>query len=169
MLICCSINISNYYEGWKLLCCFIFLWKILFHSVLGKTEKYKCIFFFNNVALKIEDYEVKCGQYGDPYSQYGQYCVANIVWPIWWPILTIPAFNPSKRTHTHGALGRQCCRAARGFVHCSRAPQSWYWKRRERWLFTPPTYNSCRTWDSNPRPSGYKSDSISIRPQPPPL
>ncbi len=46
------------------------MWKILFHSVLGKIEKYKCIFFFNNVALKIKDYEVKCGQYGDPYSQF---------------------------------------------------------------------------------------------------
>ncbi len=29
----------------------------------------------------------------------------------------------------------------------------------------PPTYNPCRTWDSNPRPSGYKSNSLSIRPR----
>ncbi len=30
---------------------------------------------------------------------------------------------------------------------------------------TPPTNNPCRTWDSNPQPSAYKSDSLSIRPQ----
>ncbi len=35
-------------------------------------------------------------------------------------------------------------------------------------LFTPPTDNSCRTWDLNPQPSGYKSDSLSIRPRLPP-
>ncbi len=29
----------------------------------------------------------------------------------------------------------------------------------------PPTYNPWRTWDSNPRPSGYKSNSLSIRPR----
>ncbi len=33
---------------------------------------------------------------------------------------------------------------------------------------TPPTNNPCRTWDSNPQPSGYKSDSLSIRPRLPP-
>ncbi len=36
---------------------------------------------------------------------------------------------------------------------------------RNRWIFTSSTYNPCRTWDSNPRPSGYKSDSLSLRPQ----
>ncbi len=29
---------------------------------------------------------------------------------------------------------------------------------------TPPTNNPCQTWDSNPQPSAYKSDSLSIRP-----
>ncbi len=43
---------------------------------------------------------------------------------------------------------------------CSRAPQSWYWGRRESWTFTPPTYNSCRTWDSNSQPLDYESDSL---------
>ncbi len=53
-----------------------------------------------------------------------------------------------------------------GLVPCSRvSPQSWYWRWRKCWLFTPPTYNPCRTWDSNPQPSGYKSDSLSIRPR----
>ncbi len=30
---------------------------------------------------------------------------------------------------------------------------------------TPPTNNPCQTWDSNPQPSGYKSNSLSIRPR----
>ncbi len=34
---------------------------------------------------------------------------------------------------------------------------------------TPPTNNPCRTWDSNPQPSIYKSDSLSIRPRLPDL
>ncbi len=71
--------------------------------------------------------------------------------------------------HTPGAVGSQCCGArgaVGGLVPCSRvSPQSWYWRWRECWLFTPPTYNPCRTWDSNPQPSGYKSDSLSIRPR----
>ncbi len=33
------------------------------------------------------------------------------------------------------------------------------------WIFTPPTYNSCRTWDSNSQPLGYESDSLTIRPR----
>ncbi len=58
------------------------------------------------------------------------------------------AFNPSKCTHTHssehtpGAVGSQCCGArgaVGGSVPCSRvSPQSWYWRWREYWLFTPP-------------------------------
>ncbi len=70
------------------------------------------------------------------------------------------AFNPSKCTHTHcehtpGAVGSQCCGtqgAVGGSVPCSRvSPQSWYWRWREHWTFTPPTDNSW-TWDSNPQP-----------------
>ncbi len=101
---------------------------------------------------------------------------------VWWPILGIcalhlthPSAHTAVNTHTHrehtpGAVGSQCCGArgaVGGSVPCSRAPQSWYWRWKERWLFTPPTYNPCRTWDSNPRPSGYKSDSLSIRPRRP--
>ncbi len=69
---------------------------------------------------------------------------------------------------THTRSSGQPCYSARGAVGgsvpCSRTPQSWYWRRRERWLFTPPTNNPCRTWDSNPQPS----DSLSIRPRLPP-
>ncbi len=84
------------------------------------------------------------------------------------------AFNPSKCIHTvvnihleqwaanaaapREQLGVQCL--AQG-SHLSRGIEKW----RECWLFTPPTDNPCQTWDSNPRPSGYKSDSLSIRPR----
>ncbi len=30
---------------------------------------------------------------------------------------------------------------------------------------TPPTNNPCRTWDSNPQPLDYESDSLTIRPR----
>ncbi len=43
---------------------------------------------------------------------------------------------------THTRSSGQPCYSARGAVggsvSCSRTPQSWYWRRRERWLFTPP-------------------------------
>ncbi len=92
------------------------------------------------------------------------------------------AFNPSKcthtavsseQTHTHcehtpGAVGSHCSSArgaVGGSVPCSRAPQPWYWRRRECCSFTIPTFNPCRTWDSNPQPLDYKSDSLTIRPR----
>ncbi len=76
-----------------------------------------------------------------------------------------------KWTHTRSS-GQQCYSArgaVGGSVPCSRTPQSWYWRRRERWLFTPPTNNPCRTWDSNPQPLNYESDSLTIRPRLPRL
>ncbi len=89
------------------------------------------------------------------------------------------AFNPSKCTHTvvssehthcehaPGAVGSHCSSARGaigGSVHCSRAPQSWCWRWRECCSFTIPTFNPCRTWDSNPQPLDFKSDSLTIRP-----
>ncbi len=44
MLICCSRNISDYYQCWKQLCCFIFWWKpkcILFFRILWWIESSK--------------------------------------------------------------------------------------------------------------------------------
>ncbi len=83
---------------------------------------------------------------------------------VWWHILGICALHlthPSAHTHHCGARG-----AVGGSVPCSMvSPQSWYWGWRERCTFTPPTYNPCQYWDSNPWPSGHKSDSLSIRPQ----
>ncbi len=92
------------------------------------------------------------------------------------------AFNPSKCTHTHtqqwvvnthcehapGAVGSHCSSARGaigGSVPCSRAPQSWYWRWSSFCSFTIPTFNPCRTWDSNPLPLDYKSDSLTIRPR----
>ncbi len=78
------------------------------------------------------------------------------------------AFNPSKWTHTHPEqwaaillwhLGSSWGLAQGSHLRCGIEGG------RECWLFTPPTDNSCRTWDSNPWPLGYKSDSLSIRPQ----
>ncbi len=93
-----------------------------------------------------------------------------------WP----SAFNPSKCTHTAvssehthcehapGAVGSYCSSAQGaigGSVPCSRAPQSWYWRWRECCSFTIPTFNPCWTWDSNPQPLDYKTDSLTIRPR----
>ncbi len=72
--------------------------------------------------------------------------------------------NTHTHTHTHSCTRTHTCYTAQGAVggsvSCSRvSPQSWYWGS-ERWTFiTPPT------WDSNPWPLGYKSDSLSIRPR----
>ncbi len=73
----------------------------------------------------------------------------------------------SEHTHSEhaGAVGSHCCGARGaigGSVPCSRAPQSWYWRWRECCSFTIPTFNPCRTWDSNPQPLDYKSDSLTI-------
>ncbi len=103
---------------------------------------------------------------------------------VWWPILEIGALHlthPSAHTqqwvvnthtHTPGAVGSHCSSArgaVGGSVPCSRAPQSWYWRWRECCSFTIPTFNPCRTWDLNPQPLDYKSDSLTIRPRLPPF
>ncbi len=94
---------------------------------------------------------------------------------VWWPILRIcplhlthPSAHSQQWTHTRSS-GQPCCGArgaVGGSVPCSRvSPQSWYWRWREHLLFTPPTDNSCRTWESNLQPLGYKSNSLTIRPR----
>ncbi len=90
---------------------------------------------------------------------------------VWWPILGIcplhlthPSAHSQQWTHTRSS-GQPYC-GARGSVPCSRvSPQSWYWRWREHLLFTPPTDNPCRTWESNLQPLGYKSNSLTIRPR----
>ncbi len=94
---------------------------------------------------------------------------------VWWPILgicplhlTLPSAHSQQWTHTWSS-GQPYC-GARGAVGrsvpCSRvSPQSWYWRWREHLLFTPPTNNPCRTWESNRQPLGYKSNSLTSRPR----
>ncbi len=79
--------------------------------------------------------------------------------------------HSSEHTHTVNTHSEQWAANAEapgeqfgGSVPCSREPRSWYWRWREHWLFTPPTYNPCRTRDSNSQPLGYESNSLTIRP-----
>ncbi len=84
---------------------------------------------------------------------------------VWRPILGICALHlthPSAHTHTHrehtpGAVGA----LLKGLTSDGDI---------KRWLFTPPplTILAGPDWDLNPQPSGYKSDSLSIRPRLPP-
>ncbi len=94
---------------------------------------------------------------------------------VWWPILGIcplhlthPSAHSQQWTHTRSS-GQPYCGArgaVGGSVPCSRvSPQSWYWRWREHLLFTPPTDNPCRTWESNLQPLGYKYNSLTIRPR----
>ncbi len=98
------------------------------------------------------------------------------------------AFNPSKvhthssehthahthREHTPGAVGSQCCGArgaVGGSVPCSRSHLSRGIKGGESAVHSlpPPTYNSCRIWNSNSQPFDHESDSLNIRPRLPHL
>ncbi len=91
---------------------------------------------------------------------------------VWCPILGICALlltHPCAHTHSSEHTHTRSCgqpiiwRPGSSSVPCSRvSPQSWYWRWRERLLFTPPTDNYSQTWVLNPWPSGCKSDSLSI-------
>ncbi len=100
---------------------------------------------------------------------------------VWWPILGICALHLTHPKCTHTAvnthtvnthpeqwaaiyaaapgeqLGVWCL--AQG--HLSRGIEG----GESAFKFTPPTYNSCRTWDSNSQPLDYESDSLTIRPR----
>ncbi len=77
------------------------------------------------------------------------------------------AFNPSKaRTHTHTHTHTQqwaaiaAPREQLGFSALFKVTSVVVLKVED----FPPTYNPCRTWDSNSQPLDYKSDSLTIRP-----
>ncbi len=96
------------------------------------------------------------------------------------PILGIRALHLPVQVHTHSSehthtpwthtreVGNYLCCGTRGAVGgsvpCSE-PQSWYWRWREHWTFTPPTKNPCRNRHSNSQPFDYESDSLTIRPR----
>ncbi len=128
--------------------------KIYFnYNLIWYTEKNGDL---KTVTSTLREREVVCGQ-------------------VWWPILGIcslhlthPSAHSQQWTHTWSS-GQPYCGArgaVGGSVPCSRvSPQSWYWRWREHLLFTPPTDNPCRTWESNRQPLGYKSNSLTIRPR----
>ncbi len=54
MLICCSRTISDYYQCWKQLCCFIFLWKLLhfiFQDNLMNWKFKRTVFIWNRTCF----------------------------------------------------------------------------------------------------------------------
>ncbi len=66
---------------------------------------------------------------------------------VWWPILGICALHLTHPKCTHTAVNTHT-----PWTHTRSSGQ-------------PPTYNSCRTWDSNSQPLDYESDSLTIRPR----
>ncbi len=56
MLICCSKNISLYYQCWKQLCCFVFLWKMIYfifqHSLMNRKYKRTAFIWNSNIFLQ---------------------------------------------------------------------------------------------------------------------
>ncbi len=106
---------------------------------------------------------------------------------VWWHILRIcalPLTHPSAHSHTVNThTHREHTHTP--WTHTHTHPEQWAvnacpgssWGfgvllkgssvvvlkvEREHCTFTPHTNNPCRTWDSNPRPSCYKSDSLSL-------
>ncbi len=89
------------------------------------------LIFFNSLDAKIVIYKIEWNvtKYGGPYSEF-VLCI--------YPIQSAPT---QQWTHTRSSgqpFMLQHPGSSWGLVPCSRAPQSWYWKWRERWLFTPP-------------------------------
>ncbi len=88
---------------------------------------------------------------------------------VWWPILGICALHLTHPKCTHTAVNTHTpwthTHPEQWAALYAVAPGEqvlvlpWYWGWRERCTFTPPTYNSCRTWDSNSQPLDYESDS----------
>ncbi len=59
MLICCSRNISDYYQCWKQLCCTIFLWKLM-HFISQDSQinrKFKRTAFIWNIEIKSQSWQ----------------------------------------------------------------------------------------------------------------
>ncbi len=94
---------------------------------------------FYNIDYPTEKVKVTwhTAKYGNPYSE-----LVLCIYPS--KVHTHSSEHTHTWTHTRSSgqpfmLRRQG--SSWGSVPCSRAPQSWYWGWRERWLFTPLTYN----------------------------
>ncbi len=133
-----SVPFENVPPQWQLL--YLYFWE----CIKGNRD-----YMLLKVNVKVTWHVAK---YGNPYSEF-----VLCIYPI--QSAHTQQWTHTHREHTPGAVGSHLCGQP-----CSRAPQSWYWRRRERCTFTPPTYNSC-TWDSNPQPLGYEYDSLTIRPR----
>ncbi len=62
MLICCSRNISDYYQCWKQLCCTIFLWKLMhfiFHDSQMNRKFKRTAFIWNRNLCARSDFELQ--------------------------------------------------------------------------------------------------------------
>ncbi len=81
------------------------------------------------------------------------------------------AFNPSKcthsseHTHTHTHTHTVNSHPEQWAANAAAPGEQLGVRCLAQGSHLSPHDNSCRTWDSNPRPSGYKSDSLSIRPR----
>ncbi len=128
---------------------------------------------FGSLYFILIKYQLRCQVSNESEVTCGQ---------VWWPILGICALHlthPSEHTqqwtHTHTPWTH----TRSSWQPMLRRPgSSWGFgallkglisshgiEGGERWSFITPTDNSCQTWDSNPRPLGYKSDYLSIRPR----
>ncbi len=108
----------------------------------------------------------RVAKYGDPYSEF-LLCSQPI------QSAHTQQWTHTHREHTPGAVGSQCCGArgaVGGTVPYSRvSPQSWYWRRREHWLFTPPHRQFLPDLRLEPMSLGLQVRlSLSIRPRLPP-
>ncbi len=101
----------------------------------------------------------------------------KVMWgQVWWPILRICVLHLT-HTHTHTHTHTVNTHPEQWAGMCAEPKQLWVQCLAQGHLShgiegeegavhsLPPTYNSCQTRDSNPQPSGYKSDSLSIRPR----
>ncbi len=103
---------------------------------------------------------------------------------VWWPLLRICALQLTHPKCTHTAVNTHTpwthTRSSGQPFMLRRPGSSWGFGpllkgtsvmvlRVERALYIhSPTNNPCRTWDSNPQPLDYESDSLTIRPRLPP-
>ncbi len=113
---------------------------------------FQCGNWMISVEVKVTWHVAK---YGNPYSE-----LVLCIYPI--QSAHTQQWTHTHREHTPGAVGSHFYAAV---PREQLGVQSWYWRWRERCTFTPPTYNPCRTWDSNSQPLGYESDSLTIRPR----
>ncbi len=102
----------------------------------------------------------------------------KVMWgQVWWPILRIGVLHLTHQEHTHTHTHTVNTHPEQWAGICAEPKQLWVRCLAQGHLShgieggegavhsLPPTYNSCQTGDSNPQPSGYKSDSLSIRPR----